>query len=132
MTRKPLPQLAPAELELMKLLWSAGGLAAREIHDRSTETTGWAYSTTRTMLERLVKKGLIEKRAFHGLHVYEAAVSRAQGMAPLVKDFARNVLGLSHVPVAALFRESEALTPAEIDELREILAVPSGALKGRR
>lgn len=132
MTRKPLPQLAPAELELMKLLWSAGGLAAREIHDRSTETTGWAYSTTRTMLERLVKKGLIEKRAFHGLHVYEAAVSRAQGMAPLVKDFARNVLGLSHVPVAALFRESEVLTPAEIDELREILAVPSGALKGRR
>jgi len=116
----------------MKLLWSAGGLAAREIHDRLTEKTGWAYSTTRTVIERLVKKSLIEKRAFHGLHVYEAAISRAQGMAPLVKDFARNVLGLSHVPVAALFRDSEALTPAEIDELREILAATPSSGKGKR
>jgi BlaI family penicillinase repressor len=116
----------------MKTLWSRGGLSAREIHDAVTGTTGWAYSTTRTMLERLVKKGLIGKRSVHGLHVYEAAISRAQGMAPLVRTFARNVLGLSHVPVAALFRDSEALTRAEIDELREILDGPPGPKKVRR
>ena len=40
--------------------------------------------------------------------MYEAVISRAEGMAPLVREFARNVLGLSQVPVAALFRESEA------------------------
>ena len=121
-SRKPLPQLAPAELDVMKLLWSSGSLSARETHDRLAPRTGWAYSTTRTTLERLVKKGHVEKRDSHGLHVYAAATSRAQGMAPLVHEFARNVLGLSHAPVAALFRGSEALTPPDLDELREILA----------
>lgn len=116
----------------MKMLWSRGGLAAREIHDGLSEKTGWAYSTTRTLIERLVKKGLIEKGSVHGLHVYEAAISRAEGMAPLVTSFARNVLGLSHVPVAALFRASEALTRAEIDELRQILAGTPGPTKGKR
>ena len=130
MSRKTLPQLAPAELDVMKLLWSAGRLSAREIHDRLAPKTGWAYSTTRTTVERMVKKGHVAKRDSHGLHVYEAVISRAEGMAPLVREFARNVLGLSQVPVAALFRESEALTPAEIDELRAILAaVPP---KGKR
>jgi predicted transcriptional regulator len=116
----------------MKLLWSAGPLAAREIHDRLLAQTGWAYSTTRTTLERLVKKGTVDKRSVHGLHVYAAAISRAQGMAPLVEEFARTVLGLSHVPVAALFRESEALTPGEIEELRGILARAGKGPKGKR
>ena len=43
-------------------------------------------------------------------------------MARLVHEFASKVLGLSHAPVAALFRESEALTPAELTELRALLA----------
>lgn len=129
-SRRSLPQLAPAELDVMKLLWSSGALAAREIHDRLAQKTGWAYSTTRTTVERLVKKGHVAKCDSHGLHVYEAAISRAEGMAALVHEFARNVLGLSQVPVAALFRESEALTPSELDELRAILAAP--ALKGKR
>jgi BlaI family transcriptional regulator, penicillinase repressor len=129
---KLIPHLASAELEVMKMLWSCGGLSAREIHDALRGKTGWAYSTTRTMIERLVKKGLIAKRSVHGLHVFEAAISRAQGMAPLVTSFARNVLGLAHVPVAALFRDSEALTRAEIDELREILAAAPSPSKGKR
>jgi BlaI family penicillinase repressor len=121
-TAKMLPQLAPAELDVMKVLWSAGGLSGREVHERLAEQTGWAYSTTRTTIERMVKKGLVTRRTFHGLHVYEAAISRAQGMARLVHEFASRVLGLSHAPVAALFRDSEALTAAELAELRALLA----------
>jgi predicted transcriptional regulator len=132
MGRRTVAPLAPAELEVMKLLWSAGPLAAREAHDRLAEATGWAYSTTRTTIERLVKKGAVDKRSVHGLHVYAAAISRAQGMAPLVEEFARSVLGLERVPVAALFRDSEALTPGEIEELREILGVEGKASKGKR
>jgi len=125
---KALPQLAPAELDVMKALWAGGGLSAREVHERLAEQTGWAYSTTRTTIERMVKKGLVARRTFHGLHVYEPAISRAQGMARLVHDFASRVLGLSHVPVAALFRDSQVLTPAELAELRALLA-PARRLK---
>lgn len=129
-TPKALPQLAPAELDVMKVLWGSGGLSAREVHDRLARQTGWAYSTTRTTIERMVKKGLVARRTFHGLHVYEAAISRAQGMARLVHDFASRVLGLSHVPVAALFRDSEVLTPADLAELRALLATARRPRKG--
>ncbi len=119
--KRVLPQLAPAELDVMKVLWRSGTSSAREIHDQLRGRTGWACSTTRTMLERLVKKGLLAKRSLHGLHVYQATISRPQGLARAVRDFATQVLGLAHVPVAALFAESEALTPAEIEELRRLL-----------
>jgi BlaI family penicillinase repressor len=127
-----LPRLAPAELEVMKVLWSSGRLSSREVHAGLADGTGRAYSTTRTLLERLVKKRVVARETFHGLHLYRPSISRAQGVARLVQEFASKVLGLSHVPVAALFQESEALTPDEVEELRALLATPAPVTKGRR
>ena len=120
-TEKELPQLTPAELEVMKVLWTCDGLSAREIHEQLGEQQQWAYSTTRTTVERMVRKGLVEKKAFHGLHIYSASVSRARGLARMVRDFAAQVLESSHVPVVSLFADSGNLSDEEIAELRELL-----------
>jgi predicted transcriptional regulator len=120
-TEKELPQLTPAELEVMKVLWTCDGLSAREIHEQLGEQQRWAYSTTRTTVERMVRKGLVEKNAFHGLHIYSASVSRARGLARMVRDFAAQVLETSHVPVVSLFADSGSLSEEEIEELRELL-----------
>lgn len=120
-TERDLPQLTPAELEVMKVLWTGDGLSAREIHQRLGEQQQWAYSTTRTTVERMVRKGLVQKNAFHGLHIYSASVSRARGLARMVRDFATQVLESSHVPVVSLFTDSGNLTEDEIEELRQLL-----------
>lgn len=121
MNFKALPQLSPAELELMKVLWDADGLSAREVHERLAEQLGWAYSTTRTTLERMVRKGLVSKSSFHGLLLYSPAVSRAAGLARLVRDFARQVVETSHGPVVSLFADSGTLDEREIEELSRLL-----------
>lgn len=121
-----LPQLTPAEFEVMKILWNSDGLSARELHDRLTDQMDWAYSTTRTTVERMVRKGLVEKRAFHGLHIYSASVSRARGLARMVRDFANQVLETSHAPVVSLFADSGALSDEELDELQRLLDQADG------
>lgn len=121
MSFKALPQLSPSELELMKLLWEADGLSARELHERLRERLDWAYSTTRTTLERMVRKGLVAKREFHGIHIYTASVSRAAGLARLVRNFAQQVVGTSPAPVVSLFAASGTLDDEEIAELSRLL-----------
>jgi len=69
---------------------------------------------------------LVGKKAFHGLHLYRASVSRVSGLARMVRDFAQQVLETSHVPVVSLFADSGALSDAEIEELRELLNESSG------
>jgi len=121
LTTDDLPQLTSPELEIMKVLWRSEGLSAREIHEHLGERLNWAYSTTRTTVERMVRKRLVEKRAFHGLHLYSASVSRAAGLARLVRDFASQVLESSYVPVVSLFADGGNLTDDEIRELRRLL-----------
>jgi BlaI family transcriptional regulator, penicillinase repressor len=130
--RTSLPHLAPAELDIMKVLWKSGQLSAREIHDSVASSTGWAYSTTRTLVERMVQKGLLVRQDSHGLHIYGPAISRPQGMARLVQEFGEQVLGLASPPVATLFSESEALTKDEIDELRRLLLATGRGRTGRQ
>jgi predicted transcriptional regulator len=121
MSRSPLPQISPAELQIMKVLWRDGRLSAREIHNRLADRLGWAYSTTRTTVERMVKKGLVAKNVLHGLHVYRPGVSKATGLARLVRDFADQVLEASHAPVVSMFAEAGTLNEDEIAELEALL-----------
>lgn len=118
-----LPDLASTELEVMKVLWKTGRLSAREVHERVEGSLGWAYSTTRTTLERLAKKGAVRKRRFHGLTLYEAKISKARGLARRVLDFAERVLETDPAPVVSLFACSEALSEEEIEELSRLLEV---------
>ena len=121
MVKENLPELGHNELDVMKLLWKKGSLAAREIHETIAASNGWSYSTTRTLLERMVNKNLLSKQDFHGLNLYGARVSKAAGLARLVRNFAEEVLEMELAPVVSLFSRSEALTVAELAELQAIL-----------
>lgn len=126
-------ELSPGELELMKVLWSADRLSAREVHERIEAATGWAYSTTRTMLERLVVKGALAKEPFHGLNLYRPRLSRPAGLARLVRDFASRVLEVEPSVVVPLFADGGNLSDAELAELERLLATegqPSDEGKG--
>jgi BlaI family transcriptional regulator, penicillinase repressor len=119
MSPQPLPELSRAELAVLKPLWAHDALSARELHDALDN--GWAYTTTRTMLERLVAKGHVGKEQVHGINVYSVRISRVHALAALVRDFARSVLEIEPSRVAPLFLEGEALTEEEVAELEAIL-----------
>lgn len=120
-TEETFPEVAPSELEVLKVMWDAGRLSAREIHDRLGATRGWAYSTTRTVLDRMVKKGLATRGSFHGVYLYAPGISRPLGLARLVRDFAQRVLELDSAAVVPLLTRSDALSGEEIEELSRLL-----------
>jgi predicted transcriptional regulator len=120
----PLPDLTRAEIEVLKPLWSGGPSSAREVHD--AVATDWAYTTTRTFLERLVAKGHVTKRRVHGMHVYAARVPRVAALAAAVRAFARSVLEIEPVHVVPLFLKGEALSEDEIEELESLLRKNGG------
>lgn len=119
--RKALPELSKSELDIIKVLWQVGRQSAREVHDALAPTYGWAYSTTKTMMDRMVGKGYLKRENFHGVFLYEPLISRPHGLAKLVQDFADNVLEMDAGSLVSLFARNKKLTPAEIAELKQIL-----------
>lgn len=109
------------ELAILKLLWRAGDLNARDIHRAIEGDFGWSYSTVRTVLERMADKGLISKTAVGGVNIYEAEVTKVAMLSRMIADFSKRVLELDAAPTAAFFSESKLLSEEELAELEEVL-----------
>ena len=120
--KKKLVDLSRAEYDILRTLWNAGRLSVREVHDQLTETYNWAYTTTKTMMDRMVNKELLNRESFHGVFVYKPLISRPAGLARMVQFFADRVLEMDVGSVVSLFARSKTLSPDEIEELNKLLA----------
>ena len=113
--------ISSTEFEIIKLLWKRERLSSKEIHDELAGKTKWAYSTTRTVIDRMVKKDFLIKETFHGLNVYGAKLSKVQTLAQQVSEFAERILETDPLAVLPLFAKSEVLSPEELGKLRALL-----------
>jgi predicted transcriptional regulator len=116
------PEPNPSELQILKALWDAGRLSARELHDQAGQAQGWSYSTTRTVIQRMVDKGLLRRESAHGLAVFEASSGKVDLISRLVRSFAARVLESDPGTLpASTFAGSRILDAAERAELEALL-----------
>ena len=99
-----------------------GKLSVREVHDQVIANHDWAYSTTKTMMDRMVRKELLAREKFHGVFLYRPLISRPTGFTRIVQFFADHVLELDYGEVVALFSSSKAPMSEEIRESETLLA----------
>ena len=74
--RQALPELGPLEVRVMDLAWSTTGDFS--VRDAAEQLGSLAYTTVMTTLDRLFKKGLLNRRMHERAFLYSARYSRAE------------------------------------------------------
>jgi BlaI family penicillinase repressor len=115
------PLLSPAEWEIMKILWEAGPLAARDVFARLPKNRGWAYKTVKTLLSRLVAKEALAYDQVGNSYLYRAAIDRDQATRQEVRSIFQRLISEAFSPVLAQFIEEADLSNEEIRELKRRL-----------
>ena len=118
---KDLVDLSRAEYDILRILWKKGEQSVREVHDQLQGTYNWAYTTTKTMMDRMVSKNLLVRESFHGIFLYNPLITRPAGLAKMVQFFADRVLEMDAASVVTLFARSKSITQKEIQELTKLL-----------
>lgn len=113
---------SPAEMSVLKALWSNAPQSAREIQASVGERQGWSYSTTRTLIARMVEKALVQRLDSHGLAVFAPKASKAAILSAMVRTFSAQVFDLDQPLPAAAFADSPLLDPADIEEMERLLS----------
>jgi predicted transcriptional regulator len=109
-------KLGELERRVMDILWqqSDSELTGRHVADLLPEN---AYTTVATVLDRLVRKGLVRRRMDGRLIRFAAVGTPGAHTAVLMHE----ALAAGHDPDSALLRFAETLSPEEVAILRRSL-----------
>jgi BlaI family penicillinase repressor len=89
--RRRLLDLAPLELDCMNTLWPVGEATVREIRDGLAARRPRAYTTIMTIMDRLARKGVVERVKAGRAYVYRARLTvddaRTQALGQVLENF---------------------------------------------
>ena len=69
-------RLSDAEWTVMQAVWNRAPASARDVLDEVGDETGWAYTTVKTLLARLVEKGALSEGRQANVNIYEPRITR--------------------------------------------------------
>jgi predicted transcriptional regulator len=89
--RRSLLDLAPLELDCMNTLWPVGQATVREIRDLLAPRRPRAYTTIMTIMDRLARKGVVERRKVGRAYIYRPNLTveeaRSQALGQVVDNY---------------------------------------------
>lgn len=109
------------EFELLQFLSQHDGLSVRQVFEAFGKPRGFIRGTIVKSVDRLLKKGLVEREMVDGTYLYRTKQD-AEGMErQLVEAFIKERLGGRLKPIASFLAESEDIDPAELERFKELL-----------
>ncbi len=110
-----------SEWELLAVLWQRGQGTARDVTDALVASKGWAYSTVKTMLDRMVDKELVEATRVGNVWNYRALVEREAAQRSAWSRFVDTVFRGTVDPALALLAGDKRLSKSQRAKLRALL-----------
>ena len=113
--------LTKAEWQIMNALWKNYPASVRDVIENLEGDVNWAYTTVKTMLDRLAKKGVLKVNKNRNVSMYEPTVSQRKTRQVAIKSFVNQAFDgaigtLMHHLVA-----EEELSKRQREELVRIL-----------
>jgi BlaI family penicillinase repressor len=112
--------MTDVEWAIMDALWELEPCAAGSIQEALEEHHGWAYSTVKTTMDRMVAKGLLVTKSIRNLTLYSALVSREAARRNELKQCLRRAFDGALTPMIQFLVEEE-LSDEELNELRQLI-----------
>jgi len=78
----------PLELDCLRALWRIGEGSVKDVRGVVTENRNLAYTTVMTVLERLTKRGAVERRKSGRAFIYLPVMGREQARRLAVQELA--------------------------------------------
>lgn len=115
------PTLGNAELRLLNYISENEPVTVREVAESLGVEQGYVRTTVLQMMERLRRKGLLEREKVTGLFRYRTARPKADVVRSVIDRFVRESLNGSLSPLLNYLAESEGLDEADVRHLNRMI-----------
>jgi predicted transcriptional regulator len=114
--------LTPAELRLMKVLWTRGESSVAELVTACADENPLAYTSVLTTVRILEQKGYVSHRQEGRAFLYSASVAENDAGRSEVRNVLQRFFGNSRERLLLSLLGDDEITPDELRRLKEAIA----------
>ena len=121
MPEKPI-ELTEAEWTIIKAVWDSEPCTAPAIQEKLFKRTAWTYSTVRTLMDRMVIKGLLAAEKKSNQTLYHTAVTRAQAQRGELLYALKHAFNGALTPMVQCLLDTNDVSRDELDQIKQLIA----------
>lgn len=114
-------RISDAEHAVMEVLWADAPLTAADVAARVDPGRGWTDRTVKTLLARLLAKGVLAHDEDGRRYLYRPTIAREAYVAHESGRLVDRLFGGRAAPLVAHLAERQALSDADIEEIEALL-----------
>lgn len=118
---QPEVELTEAEWTIIKAVWEKEPCAAPDIQERLEKKTAWTISTVRTLMDRMVVKGILTSEKVRNLTLYRSAVTREQAQRGELAYALKHAFNGALTPMLQCLLNTDDLSGTELAELETLI-----------
>src|SRR5947207_6835146 len=122
-------ELTEAEWTIIKAIWASETCTAPEVQQRLAKKTRWTYSTVRTLMDRMVAKGLLSAEKVRNVTLYRSVVTQQQAQRSELLYALKHAFNGALTPMLQCLLESGQISAEELAELEALIQARKKGVK---
>jgi BlaI family penicillinase repressor len=114
-------ELTEAEWAIIQTVWENEPCTAPSIQELLEDRKNWTYSTVKTMMDRMVTKGLLKTERIRNLIMYRSAITKLQAQKGEVMRTIKRAFNGALTPMMQFLLDNNALSKNQLDELEALI-----------
>lgn len=114
-------ELFESEWAILQKVWELEPCAAPTVQEALKGERGWAYTTVKTMMDRMAKKGLLKTEKIRSIYLYSSAVTKSQARESEITRTLKRAFDGTFTPLMQFLIENDQLTEEEYSNLEKLI-----------
>ena len=121
MTSKNTYELTEAEWAIIQVIWEKEPCTAPDVQELLEKSKKWTYSTVKTLMDRMVAKGLLKTEKIRNLILYSSVITRTQARNCEIMKTVKRAFDGAFTPMMQFLLDNNNLSQKQLDELEDLI-----------
>ena len=122
-------ELTEGEWAIIQAVWDNEPCAAPAVQEELQARKSWTYSTVKTMMDRMVTKGLLRTERIRNLILYRSAITRIQAQKGEIMRAVKRAFDGALTPMMQFLLDNHNLSQKQLNKLEAL--IKKKRIKGR-
>ncbi len=125
-------ELTEGEWAIIQAVWDNEPCAAPTVQEELEAQKSWTYSTVKTMMDRMVAKGLLKPEKIRNLILYRSAITRTEAQTGEIMRAVKRAFDGALTPMMQFLLDSDSLSKKQLSELETMIKRKRGRSGARK